>query len=160
VSNRAEPGFGPSHVLPRLGADLGAGLRLASSDIWKNKGGSPGAGFVLGALLGFIGLIIVAIAMPAGTQRSSANPTRPSIVWVRSGTRYLFGYTIESPFYGIWDREAPGPPIERFPYNRTGKLRVARYSDLEPHSEPLGGQSVVPPSPPPRLDSDDRTTET
>ena len=45
---------------------------FVAASIWEGKGGSYGAGFALGALLGIIGLIIVLVAQPSGTPRPLA----------------------------------------------------------------------------------------
>ena len=49
----------------------------------------------------------------------------------QSGYRFLLGYG--SDFYGIWDREAPGPPVERFPRTDSGwQAAWQRFRSLEP----------------------------
>lgn len=52
-------------------------LGVISMNIWKNKGGSPAIGFVLGFFLGLIGLIIVALAKPSNPSGSSSAPPPP-----------------------------------------------------------------------------------
>jgi RNA polymerase subunit RPABC4/transcription elongation factor Spt4 len=41
------------------------------ASIWSNKGGSYGAGFVIGLFLGVIGLVIVAVAQPSGARAAT-----------------------------------------------------------------------------------------
>lgn len=50
----------------------------ASSKIWSGKGGSPGAGFLLGFFLGIIGLVIVAVATPS--RAASPPPGEPPVL--------------------------------------------------------------------------------
>ncbi|MFN2544190.1 MAG: zinc ribbon domain-containing protein [Actinomycetota bacterium] len=42
----------------------------------------------------------------------------PSITFTHEGPRHLLGYTPQ--YYGIWDKQAPGPPAERFPRTDQG----------------------------------------
>lgn len=109
-----------------------------------------GSVIVINLLLGWtiIGWI-VALAMAAGstqprvalqvtpTAGSAAVPSSPGPTFTESGARYLFGYTLDPPAYGIWDRQSPGPPIERFPYSEHGKSEgLERYRVLESASSP------------------------
>lgn len=65
-----------------------------------------------------------------------------------SGARYLLGYG--DAFFGIWDRSAPGHPIERFPRTRDGWAEAwTRFVQLEPEHAEVGlGSSPVPAEPP------------
>jgi zinc-ribbon domain len=36
----------------------------------------------------------------------------PNLTFSHEGARYILGYTQQ--YYGIWDKQAPGPPAERF----------------------------------------------
>jgi hypothetical protein len=47
---------------------------LFASNAWRNKGGSPAAGFWIGFLLGPVGLIVAYVAKPAGAPDISAPP--------------------------------------------------------------------------------------
>lgn len=53
---------------------------IFSSQIWTNKGGGGGAGFALGFFLGWIGVLIAAIATPsrayAAPNRAAGSPPR------------------------------------------------------------------------------------
>jgi hypothetical protein len=50
--------------------------------------------------------------------------------FTHTGTRYLLGYG--SDFFGIWDRNAPQQPIERFPRTDEGWASAwQRYSAVE-----------------------------
>jgi uncharacterized RDD family membrane protein YckC len=67
-----------------------------------------------------------------------------------SGTRYLLGYGRD--FFGIWDRQAPETPTERFPRTDDGwRDAWLRYTALEPTWVEVGlqGPAGPPASPPP-----------
>jgi hypothetical protein len=50
--------------------------------------------------------------------------------FTHTGTRYLLGYGAD--YFGIWDRNAPQQPIERFPRNDEGWASAwQRYSSME-----------------------------
>jgi hypothetical protein len=81
---------------------------------------------------------------------SSEQPT-----FSHSGQRYLLGYT--STEYGIWDRQAPGGPVQRYPKSDQGWADAwAAYQSFEsgqaaPPSEPTPPTQVAPspePAPP------------
>ena len=62
---------------------------------------------------------------PARTEPAHADvePTAPqpavaSLTFSHEGPRYLLGYTAQ--YYGIWDKRAPGPPINRYPRTDQG----------------------------------------
>lgn len=132
------------------------GLGLACGSIWQKKGGSWGVGFIIGLLLGLIGLLIVALASPSGgaRQAASTSASRPgtataSVNWTHTGFRYLMGYVIDPPLYGIWDRQAPGPPVARFPYTEHGKTEAAeKFRVFEPSGAPVPSNPSLPPPPP------------
>jgi hypothetical protein len=53
---------------------------------------------------------------------------------VHEGDRYEYGFG--SDYYGIWDKQAGGPPIERYPATDEGRAQGwARYVHLEPGAE-------------------------
>ncbi len=63
----------------------------------------------------------------------------PEICWLEAGERYRVGYTLTSPYYGIWDVQNPGSAIQQFPYSDHGKSEViARFNELE-HGAPEEG---------------------
>jgi hypothetical protein len=60
-----------------------------------------------------------------------------------TGQRYLLGYDATN--FGIWDRTAPGGPVERFPRSDDGWSQAwTRYTSLEPNSQPVGGAAAAP----------------
>jgi hypothetical protein len=61
--------------------------------------------------------------------------------YTHSGTRYLLGYG--RTFFGIWDRQSPNVPVERFPRTDDGWAQAwRRYTQIETHYAEVGlGQS-------------------
>jgi uncharacterized RDD family membrane protein YckC len=54
-----------------------------------------------------------------------------------SGSRYLLGFG--QTFFGIWDRQAPGDPVERFPRTDEGWRQAwLRYISIEPSHVEVG----------------------
>lgn len=52
------------------------------------------------------------------------------VEFTHSGERYLLGYTDE--FFGVWDRQAPETPMERFPRTDDGWRQAwERYAGIE-----------------------------
>jgi hypothetical protein len=75
---------------------------------------------------------------PLGTQ----SPPNEAIAFSHTGYRYLLGHGAD--FFGIWDRQAPGTPIQRFPRTDAGwRDAWQQYAVLEP-----GGQPVAQPGTP------------
>ena len=79
----------------------------------------------------------------SGWAAASGAPTAaPSEVrYSHSGYRYVLGY--DSDYFGIWDRQSPNAPAERFPRSDEGWRQAwIRFSSLEPGSVsvPQGGR--------------------
>jgi hypothetical protein len=75
---------------------------------------------------------------PVATQAPAAEPS--NVRYTHSGYRYVLGYGAE--FFGIWDRQAPTTPAERFARTDEGwRLAWTRFSALEPShvAVPAGG---------------------
>ncbi len=54
------------------------------------------------------------------------------VQYTHSGTRYLLGYG--RTFFGIWDRQAPSAPIDKFPRDDAGWAAAwRRYTQIESH---------------------------
>jgi hypothetical protein len=52
------------------------------------------------------------------------------VEFTHTGARYLLGYGAD--YFGIWDRNAPQQPLERFPRNDQGWASAwQRYSSIE-----------------------------
>ncbi|HEY6566044.1 MAG TPA: hypothetical protein VI341_00880 [Actinomycetota bacterium] len=78
------------------------------------------------------------LASPAPTQTpnpatSTMDPSDTAAVqYTHSGTRYLLGYG--KTFFGIWDRQSPATPVERFARDDAGWAAAwARYTQMEPN---------------------------
>jgi predicted RNA-binding Zn-ribbon protein involved in translation (DUF1610 family) len=63
-------------------------------------------------------------------------PSIPGVVVTHAGVRFFFGGMMGAAKpvqFGIWDRSAPGPPIERFPGTAKGQDQAyARFAQIEP----------------------------
>jgi hypothetical protein len=60
-----------------------------------------------------------------------------ALQYTHSGTRYLLGYG--RTFFGIWDRTAPGAPVERYARDDTGWAAAwRRYTQLETNYSEVG----------------------
>jgi hypothetical protein len=71
-------------------------------------------------------------ASPAGPQ-SSAQVGEDALQFSHSGARYLLGYGTD--YFGIWDRQMPGGPVQRFARTDEGWRQAwITYSALEPNS--------------------------
>jgi len=67
---------------------------------------------------------------PTSTVTETPSPTTSQPEFTHSGERYLLGYTDE--LFGIWDRESPAEPSERFPRTDDGwRDAWQRYVALE-----------------------------
>lgn len=83
----------------------------------------------------------------AGTAPGSTPPPsspEPSIRYTHSGYRYVLGYGPDH--FGIWDRQSPSAPAERFPRSDDGWGQAwTRFVSLEPNNVavPQVGQSTV-----------------
>ncbi len=86
----------------------------------------------------------------AATPVASTAPSASEVRYSHSGYRYVLGYGAD--FFGIWDRQAPGQPAERFPRSDTGWQQAwVRFVALEPNSVEVphaqaGGASADAPS--------------
>ncbi len=84
-----------------------------------------------------------AAAEPAGSSAAAepasttAPPTTPpgspaDVRYTHSGYRYVLGYGAD--YFGLWDRQMPGSPAERYPRNDDGWRQAwTRFSGLEPN---------------------------
>jgi hypothetical protein len=73
-------------------------------------------------------------------------PPTEATAFSHTGYRYLLGHGAD--FFGIWDRQAPGSPIARFPRTDAGWLDAwQQYAGLEPHGQPIGQPGAPAPSP-------------
>jgi hypothetical protein len=71
-------------------------------------------------------------AAAATAVPSASSPVDPSIRYTHSGYRYVLGYGPDH--FGIWDRQSPNAPAERFPRTDEGWGQAwTRYVALEPN---------------------------
>jgi hypothetical protein len=78
---------------------------------------------------------------PSATTASTSAPIDPSDVaavqYTHSGTRYLLGYG--KTFFGIWDRQAPTTPVEKFPRDDAGWAAAwGRFTQIESNFTEVG----------------------
>ena len=69
---------------------------------------------------------------PAAAAAPAAQPpvAEAKIEFTHTGSRYLLGYAPDH--FGIWDRNTPQQPVEKFPRNDDGWAAAwARYSSIE-----------------------------
>ena len=71
---------------------------------------------------------------PAASTPGAASPMDPddnaAVQYTHSGTRYLLGYG--RTFFGIWDRQAPETPVEKYPRDDAGWAAAwGRYTQIE-----------------------------
>ena len=60
-----------------------------------------------------------------------------AVQYTHSGTRYLLGYG--ATFFGIWDRQAPATPVEKFPRDDAGWAAAwARFTQIESNFSEVG----------------------
>ncbi|MGZ4150647.1 MAG: hypothetical protein ACXVQJ_11435 [Actinomycetota bacterium] len=86
-----------------------------------------------------------AVEVPqAGSQPAAAAPGQPDpadttpIKYTHSGQRYLLGYG--RTFFGIWDRQSPQAPVERFARTDDGWAQAwRRYTQIEQHYAEVQG---------------------
>jgi hypothetical protein len=66
------------------------------------------------------------------TSGGTVGAPAPAQKYTHSGYRYVLGYGAD--FFGIWDRQSPNTPTERFPRNDDGWRQAwLRYVALEPN---------------------------
>lgn len=88
------------------------------------------------------GATATAAATAPGPTFALAATTGSDIRYSHSGHRYVLGYGTD--FFGIWDRQSPAQPAERFPRTDGGWQQAwLRFVALEPNSaEVPPGQSA------------------
>lgn len=90
------------------------------------------------AWLRFVALEPKHVEVPGGgspAATSSGGPVEGAAdvtKYTHTGTRYLLGYGAD--FFGIWDRQNPAAPVERFPRTDDGWAQAwRRYTQIEDH---------------------------
>ncbi|MGZ8581254.1 MAG: hypothetical protein ACXWW9_08230 [Actinomycetota bacterium] len=82
-----------------------------------------------------------AAGQPMSSAPSNATPMDPNdmtaVQYTHSGTRYLLGYG--RTFFGIWDRQAPTTPVEKFPRDDAGWAAAwGRFTQIESNFTEVG----------------------
>jgi hypothetical protein len=74
----------------------------------------------------------------AATPQAQPDPSDTAVVqYTHTGTRYLLGYG--RTFFGIWDRQNPATPVERFPRSDDGWGQAwRRYTQIENNFSEVG----------------------
>jgi hypothetical protein len=132
-------GYGADHfgIWDRQGASTPAERFPRTDDGWRQ------------AWMRFSSLEPSAVEVPAGGSPAAPGPataTPPrvpdpndlsAVQYTHSGTRYLLGYG--QTFFGIWDRQSPAAPTEKFPRTDDGWLQAwQRYTQIETHFTEVG----------------------
>jgi hypothetical protein len=75
---------------------------------------------------------------PMTTPQTQPDPADTAVVqYTHTGTRYLLGYG--RTFFGIWDRQNPATPVERFPRTDDGWGQAwRRYTQIESNFSEVG----------------------
>jgi hypothetical protein len=69
---------------------------------------------------------------PSSSAPEEAESPTAAVRYTHSGFRYVLGYGADS--FGIWDRQAPGAPVETFPRTDDGwRSAWIRFVGLEPN---------------------------
>ena len=78
---------------------------------------------------------------PAAEGAQETSSAGGDVRYTHSGFRYVLGYSSDS--FGIWDRQSPAQPSERFPRTDEGWRQAwLRFVALEPNNTPVeSGQS-------------------
>lgn len=80
-------------------------------------------------------------ATPSAQEPATGSSTPGPVTYTHSGHRYVLGYGAD--FFGIWDRQAPDSPVERYPRNDDGwRGAWQRYAGLEPGNVAVGGAAT------------------
>ena len=76
--------------------------------------------------------------MTSATPQTQLDPGDTAVVqYTHTGTRYLLGYGRS--FFGIWDRQNPAAPVERFPRTDDGWGQAwRRYTQIESNFSEVG----------------------
>ena len=80
----------------------------------------------------------VAVPQTADGPTTAADPSDNDVMqYTHSGQRYLLGYG--RTFFGIWDRQTPNAPLERFARDDAGWAAAwRRFTQLETHYTEVG----------------------
>jgi hypothetical protein len=77
------------------------------------------------------------------SDTGTLSPGDTSVRYTHSGYRYVLGYGPD--FFGVWDRQSPSSPAERFPRTDEGwRSAWARFVALEPKNVGVPDQGAEP----------------
>jgi broad specificity phosphatase PhoE len=83
-----------------------------------------------------------------GTPTPQATTPGQAIRYSHSGYRYVLGFGED--YFGIWERQNPSQPSERFPRTDDGWRQAwLRFSSLEPHGVEVPNPNAAAAAPPP-----------
>lgn len=94
------------------------------------------------------GSMLIDLPAPPGAAASAPAAEEP-LQYTHSGGRYLLGYGPD--YFGIWDRQRPGGPVQRFPRTDDGWREAwLRFTAEEPYSTEvsIGAPGVAGTGPP------------
>ena len=122
-------GYGPDHfgIWDRQSPSAPAERYPRTDDGWRQ------------AWTRFVSLEPNNVAVPQpGQGAPAADPTDSDVMqYTHSGQRYLLGYGRS--FFGIWDRQMPNAPLERFARDDAGWAAAwRRFTQLETHYTEVG----------------------
>jgi hypothetical protein len=132
------------------GSDLPAVQPSSDPSPAATPAGPPGESGAPGRTSGLSDTVVMPVGgvAPAGVEGPSpftgADPTAPAparvgegaVRFSHSGYRYILGYGAD--FFGVWDREAPGPATLRFPRTDDGWVEAwNRFTAMEPRAVPV-----------------------
>lgn len=120
-------GFGPDHfgIWDRQSPSAPAERFPRTDDGWRQ------------AWTRFVGLEPNHVAVPQAGDASTDPSDNDALQYTHSGQRYLLGYG--RTFFGIWDRQAPNQPMERFSRDDAGWAAAwRRFTQLETHYTEVG----------------------
>jgi hypothetical protein len=108
---------------------------------------SIGIGLYLVILGGIVTLVAALFGAADKNAAQAPGAVQEGITWLAVGDRYQLGYTVvENPYYGLWDREAPGLPVHKYPYTDHGKHEAeAHFARLEAATSTAGSRAHQPP---------------
>ena len=79
----------------------------------------------------------------AGQTSAAAPVADASVRYTHSGYRYVLGFGAD--FFGIWDRQSPAAPAERYPRSDDGWRQVwLRFAALEPNNVGVPQSGAAP----------------
>jgi hypothetical protein len=85
----------------------------------------------------------VPVQHAAAVQQAAPAPSGDTVRYTHSGHRYVLGYGAD--YFGIWDRQMPNTPAERYPRSDDGWRQAwTRFAGLEPGNVAVGEGVATP----------------